>query len=209
MFYLFTILIAAAIIITLNYFFAAPVFGFTIWQIILYVSILVVAAIAIDGFFATVVRWFMPAKWFGVDKEKFAAGKRECRFYEKIGIKKWKEKVIELGVFTGFRKNKIADPMNNEYVARYILEANYGVGVHITGVTLGYLVMLIFPQYWLNMGLPVGVVNMVLNGLSLMILRYNLPKLRTLYRINAKRAARAEKQADSQDGKRNEHPAAS
>ena len=40
------------------------------------------------------------------------------------------------------------------------------------------------------MGLPVGFVNMILNGLSLMVLRYNLPKLQTLYRINATREKR-------------------
>ena len=186
-----TIIIAASVFIGVtDYFFDFAAFDFNAWNIVLCISLSVVAAIAIDGLFATIVRWFLPEKWFSVDKEHWAAKRKECRFYEKIGIKKWKDKVIELGVFTGFRKNKIADPNNNEYVGRYITEANYGVGVHITGVLFGYLVCLIFPSHWYSVGLPVGFVNMVLNGLSLMILRYNLPKLRTLYRINAKRAER-------------------
>ena len=40
-----------------------------------------------------------------------------------------------------------------------------------------------------------ALVNAVYNGLSLAILRYNLPKLHTLYRINEKRRAREERLA--------------
>ena len=192
MIYLFSILLAAIAIGVINYFFNFAAFDFNAWNIVLCVVVSVVAAIAIDGFFATLVRWVCPKKWFSADKEFFAAKKKECRFYEKIGIKKWKDKVIELGFFTGFRKNKIADPNNNEYVGRYIVEANYGVMVHIACMIFGYLVCLVFPAHWYSIGLPVGFVGMVLNALSFMILRYNLPKLRTLYRINAKRAKRKE-----------------
>ena len=190
MFYLLIILVASFVIGAVNYLFVAPIYDITLWQVAFYVSVSVVAAIAIDGLFAAIVRWILPEKWFSVDRKCWAAGRKESRFYEKIGIKRWKDKVIELGCFTGFRKNRIAEPNNNEYVARYITEANYGVGCHIADVLVGYLVCFIFPKYWLSIGLPVGIVNMVLNGLSLMVLRYNLPKLQTLYRINLKRAKR-------------------
>ena len=190
MVYLIIILTAAFIIGGMNYIFVAPIHGHNLGQIALYVAVSVVAAIVIDAIFATFVRWMLPEKLFSADKKRWAGSKKECRFYEKLGIKKWKDKVIELGVFTGFRKNKIADPNNNEYVARYITEANYGVGCHIMGMVFGYLVCLVFPKYWLSIGLPVGIVNMLLNGFSFMILRYNLPKLHTLYRINLKREQR-------------------
>ena len=199
MIYLFSIIIASVILGVVNYFFNFAAFGFNAWNIVLCVSVSVVAAIAIDSVFATIVRWLCPKKWFSVDKERWAAKKKECRFYEKLGIKKWKDKVIELGFLTGFRKNKIADPNNNEYVGRYIVEANYGIGVHIACMIFGYLVCLVFPAHWYSIGLPVGFVGMVLNLLSFMILRYNLPKLRTLYRINLKRAERREK-AEKADG---------
>ena len=188
--YILTIIIASVIIGVTNYFFNFAAFAFNAWNIVLCVSVSVVAVIAIDGIFATIVRWFLPKKWFSVDKEFWVAKKKECLFYERIGIKKWKDKVLELGAFTGFRKNKIAEPNDSAYIARYIIEANYGVGVHITGVILGYLVCLVFPSFWYAVGLPVGFVNMVLNAMPLMILRYNLPKLHTLYRINVKREER-------------------
>lgn len=201
MIYFSSIILAAVIVGAVNYFFNFAAFNFNAWNIVLCVVVSLVAVIAIDGLFATLVRWSCPKKWFAVEKEGFAASKKECRFYEKLGIKKWKDKVVELGFFTGFRKNKIADPNNNEYVARYIIEANYGIGVHVAGMIFGFLVCLVFPAHWYSIGLPVGFVNMIVNSLSFMILRYNLPKLRTLYRINAKRAARREKTAQAEENK--------
>ena len=197
MIYLTIIIIASAIIGTMNGLFAFPSYGESVWNIVLCVSVSVVAAIVIDAVFATIIRWCLPEKWFGIDKRNFSAGKKERRFYERIGIKKWKDMVIELGCFTGFRKNRIAEPTDNLYVARYIKEANYGVAVHIACVFCGYLVCLIFPAHWYSVGIPVGFVNMVLNALPLMILRYNLPKLHSLYSINLRRAARTEQKEES------------
>ena len=71
------------------------------------------------------------------------------------------------------------------------MEANYGVVVHITGVIFGFLVILILPKFWYCVGLPVAVINLFYNYLSLMILRYNLPKLHVLYKYNQKKDAKA------------------
>ena len=196
MWYLLSILLWAVAVTVVDIIFAAPVYGLSVWQVILYVAVSVVSVIAIDGVFATVVRWVLPKKWFSVDKAFFAAGRKECRFYEKFGIKKWKDKILELGMFTAFSKSKIADPSNNEYVARYITEANYGIGVHIACSIFGFTVCFVFLKYWYFIGIPVAIVNLIYNNLSMHILRYNLPKLRTLYRINQKREAR-KKAADS------------
>lgn len=185
------IFICMAVIAVLNYFFAAPVYGFDIGFIILAVVISVVAVVVVDLIFAGIVRWLLPRKWFSHEKKRFSAGKRECRFYEKIGIKKWKDKIPELGKLTNFRKNKITDPTNNEYIARYIMEANFGIGVHLSGIITGFSIILIYPAYWMCFGLPVAIVNVVYNCLSLFILRYNLPKLHTLYRLNERREKRA------------------
>lgn len=190
MLYLTSIFVLAAIVAVINAIFVAPAYGMNGWLLVLYVAVSVVGVIAIDGVFATLVRWVLPKKFFGVDKKRFAAGRRECRFYEKIGIKRWKDKVLELGVFTAFSKKKIADPTNNEYVSRYIIEANYGIAVHAACSLFGFLVCLFFPRFWYSVGIPVAVVNMFYNNLSLHILRYNLPKLHTLYRINEKREKR-------------------
>lgn len=190
MFYVITILVCMVIISALNLLFNA--YDLEFWYIAVAVIVSTVAEIAIDGVFATIVRRLLPEKWFrgGVDKKIFVAGKKECRFYEKIAIKKWKDKVIELGMFTSFRKNKIANPSDNEYISRYILEANYGIICHIVCIVFGFSVVFVYPlRYFMCFGIPVASVNAVLNLLPIFILRYNLPKLHTIYRFNARRAA--------------------
>lgn len=179
-----------AVIAVFDMIFAAPVFGFDAKFVVLGVILNVVAVIAADGITAFVIRWLLPEKWFGGDKVGFAAGKKEARFLEKTGIKKWKDKIPELGMFTAFRKNKISDPKNNEYVKRYILEANYGVVIHAASMFAGFVIIFLAPKYKWCFGVPVAIVNVVYNGLSLAILRYNLPKLHRLYKINEKAAAR-------------------
>lgn len=179
-----------AVIAVFDMIFAAPVFGFDAKYVVLGVILNVVAVIAADGITAFVIRWLLPKKWFDGDKGGFAAGKKEARFLEKTGIKKWKDRIPELGMFTAFRKNKISDPKNNEYVKRYILEANYGVAIHAASMLAGFVIIFLAPEYKWCFGVPVAIVNAVYNGLSLAILRYNLPKLHRLYKINEKTAAR-------------------
>ncbi|MBQ8426293.1 MAG: hypothetical protein IJX16_00845, partial [Clostridia bacterium] len=161
--YVSTILICMTLIGLANYFIATPIFGFEVWYIILGVTVSTVAVIVIDGIFATLVRWAMPEKWFSVDKKCFVPSKKKCHVYEKLGIKKWKDKVLELGGFSGFHKDKLGDATNNEYVVRFIVEANYGILVHIACIIFGFAVVFVFPlKYWLCFGIPVAVVNAVL-----------------------------------------------
>lgn len=188
MFYIVFIIAAMFLIGIFNGFFN-PVFEIGYFSLTIVLCTL--SVIAIDAVFATVVRWVLPRKWFNKEK-KFSAGKRESVFYEKIGIKKWKEKVLELGVFANFRKNKIAEPNNNKYIERYIVEAHYGIAVHICCVIFGFGVIGIFNEVALTVALPVALVNAFLNLLPIMVLRYNLPKLKTLYKLNERRCNSAE-----------------
>lgn len=195
--YYLIILFCMALIIGFNILFAVPVFKFNAFYVVGAVFFGVLMVIAVDGLFAFIVRWMFPSKWFTYDKQGFCAEDKESKLLEKLGIKKWKDKVPELGSFTSFRKNKITDPKNNEYVKRYILEANYGVMVHAMGMIFGFLIILFYPlKYVFCFGLPIAIVNLVYNWLSFSILRYNLPKLHKLYRINEKKAKREQKALD-------------
>ncbi len=184
MLYLIIILICMAIICLVNVLLNTA----DLTYIFIAVIISTLSVIIIDCIFSTIVRRCLPKKWFDVEKKYFSAKKRECLFYEKIGIKKWKDKVLELGVFTNFRKNKISEPTNNDYVSRYILEANYGIACHVACIIFGFLIIFIYPlKYAVCFGIPVSIVNVVLNFLPVFILRYNLPKLHTLYKFNERR----------------------
>ncbi len=187
--YLGTIIFNTILIIILNFLFYPPIkTQFNIIEFSLIVVLLVVIEIIIDIIFATIVRWIMPEKFFSIDKTYFSASKKEMRFYEKIGIKKWKDKVFELGAVTGFRKNKLYSPSDNKYVKRFILEAHYGIIVHVYCIVFGFLIMianLFYPYFYVT--LPIAIVNLVLNLLPIFILRYNLPKLHSLYKFNKRK----------------------
>ena len=172
-----------------------------VWQIILITCLYTLSAIIVDGIIAFIIRYLFPKKWFSEEKTGFAAGKKRSVFYEKLGIKRWKDFVVELGFFTGFSKSKIEDANSSKYVARYIREANYGVVIHIVSVFLGFVLLLFKFKYSLPFALPVALVNAFLNLLPYFILRYNLRKLHVLYKYNKKKeqAAKFVENADNLD----------
>ncbi|MBE7061874.1 MAG: hypothetical protein E7382_04995 [Clostridiales bacterium] len=169
--------------------FIAGNYGLSTTYVILSVVFCTIFEIILDSILALAVRRLLPEKWFSADKTFYTAKKRECLIYDFFKIKKWKDKVPDLGALSGFRKNKIANPNDLKYVERYILEANFGVVVHLACMFLGGLVVFIFPlKIWWFIGLPVAIVNFVLNFLTLAVLRYNLKKLHVLRKFNLKKA---------------------
>ena len=171
------------------------------WYMYLIMTVAAVAAsLLIDGLVAFIGRR-LPKKWMDPNKKIFKTSDREMKFYEKIGVRKWKDKVPELGGFTSFHKNKLSDPWNNEYVERYMLEACYGVIIHLFSPFFGFLIVLLdYKMYtgwswmWLTIMIPVAIVNAVLIVMPAFILKYNLPKLKMLWDINMKNKKKREEQ---------------
>ena len=192
MLYVWIILIANLLIIAANLLCSLFVQGFSpdVAHILLMPPISTVAVIAVDGIAAFIIRR-LPQKWFAYDSIFSRVSKKECAFYTKLGVRKWRTKVPELGMFTGFHKNKVYEPDSNDYLMRYILEANYGFVIHVACVPVGFLIILICPLEWaLSFGIPVAIVNAVLNLMPAFILRYNIPRLLSLMRMNDRRKTR-------------------
>ena len=149
----------------------------------------VVAVILIDGIVASVCR-LSPAKWYNHQSKIYTVSRKEKNFYEKLKIRKWKDRIPEIGHFTGFRKNKLDDPTSLEYVERFLLESCYGEAGHFISCFLGFLIMIPFsflPRGWWLISMLVAIVNVLLNVPSIFVLRYNSYKLEVLYRRNLKR----------------------
>lgn len=185
------IFVCVCLLTGVNAVFAAPRFGVSFWFILGAVLINVVAVIAVDGLFAFFIRR-LPEMWFGHERRFFQVSAKEKKFYEKLKIRKWKDKVPELGQFTDFHKNKVAEPRNNAYLERYMLEAAYGEVIHLAGCFLGFVIIFFYPlKYWLCFGFPVAVINLIMNILPYFILRYNFYKMKVLYRSNERKQRRA------------------
>ena len=139
------------------------------------------AVFVLDAISALAIRRLTPKKLYLPSKKIFKVSKRERNFYRALKIKAWKDHVPELGGFTSFHKDKLESNSNVEYLERFIIEANYGVIIHLANALLGFLILFIpfcsSPTIWI----PIFAVNFVLSILPVFILRYTLYTLQNLY----------------------------
>ena len=198
--YIIIIIVGMVATATLNIFFN-PLYHDKWWLYIVFTLMFTVAAFIVDALVAIIVRK-MPEKWFLKDRLLFRTGEKELKFYTFLKVQKWKDVIPELGSFTGFHKNKVANPFDNEYIARFILEARYGVAIHLFSVPASFLIILIdWRMYlgqsnlWLTIGLPVAIINAILIVLPAFILKYNLPRLTRIYNNNIELQKRKEARA--------------
>jgi len=135
---------------------------------------------ALDGFIAILINK-MPNKWFGLDKTAYNVSRREQELYKKLKVRRWKDRVWELGGLGGFSKKSLKEPTNPEYIERFIIECNKGVLTHRLSYPIGFFAMLTLSGICsLTIALPVAFVNMFLNVLPTLVLRYNTPKLHSV-----------------------------
>ena len=138
------------------------------------------AVILLDGTLAFAIRR-LPARWFAPLSPLFTVSRAEARFYRRLRINRWKHLVPELGGFTAFHKDKLQSTADRDYLARFLLESNYGVAIHAANAVFGFLIPLL-PRAAPVIAWVVSAVNAVLSILPLMILRANTRGLSALYR---------------------------
>lgn len=132
---------------------------------------------ALDGLIAIVINK-MPDKWFGVGNPLYRVSKKERALYKKLRVRFWKDKVWELGGLGGFSKKRLLEPSNPRYIEKFIIECNKGVLTHRLSYPAGFLAMLTLPSPCaFTVAFPVAIVNLYLNILPTLVLRYNTPKL--------------------------------
>ncbi len=161
---------------------------------------LVILLILIDGIVAGIVRYLIPKKYVNKDLKFYQVSKKEMKIYDFFKIKKWKDKIPELGSFTNFHKNKVENPKDNTYLERFMLEVCYGMLGHFIGAPMGFLILLLDinmytgnSKLFLTMFLPYAIVNFILDLIPAFVLRYNLNRLQVLYKFNLKRLEKEKK----------------
>lgn len=148
----------------------------------------IIGEVIINGVIAIVVCKWLPDKYFSSKLKFYHPSKKECKFYQLIGIKNWKDKTAELGFLNGFRKNKLLQPNNPEYYQKFILESNKGFITHLLGMIIGAVSIFILPPiYQIPIGLPIIITNFLINFLALAILRYNIPRLEAAFKFSQRK----------------------
>ena len=188
MFYAIIILVAMVLTASLNAIFEMATFLYSAFA----VTLLTVAVILIDGLFAFIIRR-LPERYFDYRRKIYRVEKKERKFYKAIGVKSWRGLVLDLGMFTSFSKSRFSKPDDPLYTGRFLLESCYGVIIHVVCVIVGFSVMAIIPRHALGMGLPVALVNAVLNILPIFVLRYNTPKIATIHERNLRKKSKKDK----------------
>ena len=169
------------------------------WLVVLMIVGAVAFQFLVDALTALLVH-VLPKKWFSPNNKFFHVSKKEQHFYDKIKIKIWKDYVWELGSLGGFSKSKVAEPTNKDYYETFLVESNKGLLNHYLGCLMGFLLLLVLPSDCLfAISLPVAIVNLLMNLPSIMILRYNIPKLYKVYQILSKKEQRKPVEVEEND----------
>jgi len=157
------------------------IFGVAAWYYIVIATVWCTALqFALDGTIAITVK-NLPNGWFGITNPGFKVSDFEMRMYKRLRVRLWKDKVWELGGIGGFSKKRLLEPDNPEYIELFIIESNKGVVTHRLSYPIGFLAMLTLEGVTaLTVALPVAAVNLFLNILPTLVLRYNTPKLHSL-----------------------------
>ena len=175
--YFTTIGIAMALISAVNI-----AFGTAAWYYVL-ISVVWCTALqfVLDGVVAFSVR-MTPDRLYGIDNPLFHITEWEKELYKRLRVRSWKDKVWELGGLGGFSKKSMASTNDPEYIKKFIVECNRGVATHRLSYPIGFVAMLTLKGTCVfTVALPVALVNLYLNILPTLVLRYNTPKLKTLY----------------------------
>ena len=150
------------------------------YSIIVSVIVCTVLQFALDGSIALIINK-LPDKFFAVNNPLYKVSEAEKKLYKKLKVKNWKDKIWELGGLGGFSKKTLANPDSSEYIEKFIIECNKGVLTHRLSYPIGFLPMLFIKNICaLTIALPVAIVNLFLNILPTLALRYNTPKLKIM-----------------------------
>lgn len=148
-----------------------------------WIAILTISSGLIDGVVALTIR-LLPKNLFQPNNKVFNVSEKKINFYKKLGVKKWKEKVPDLGQFANFKKNKIENPFSVKYIHRFLVENCYGDIIHIVSAFMGFFILLFTPlKLSFTIALPIALINFVINYMPMMIQRYNRPKLLKIYKL--------------------------
>ena len=186
--YLSTIGLAMAIIAAANIAFFDAVW----YEIVISVCWCTALQFALDGTIAILINK-MPDRWFGVENPLYYVSNFEKNLYKKLKVRLWKDKVWELGGLGGFSKKNLAQPGSPEYIEKFIIECNKGVATHRLSYPIGFLAMFsLSGVYVFTIAFPIAIVNLFLNILPTLALRYNTPKLKLVLQRLKKKSVKTE-----------------
>ena len=135
-------------------------------------------AFIFDGIVAFIIS-VIPDSLFGIDNPCYRVSTWEMELYKSLRVRLWKDKIWELGGLGGFSKKNLKEPSSPEYIEKFIIECNKGVLTHRLSYPLGFIsILTLSAPLAYSVAIPVAIVNLVLNAMPTIALRYNTLKLK-------------------------------
>ncbi len=185
--YLTIIIVFSIVCAILGCFVAVPMIGVSYGSVFAAIGLCLLGLFIVDAVVAIVVR-LLPKKLYNPFKKLYKVSEKERKFYDKIKIRAWKDKIPETGgLLVGFSKTKVADMTNNEYVEKFMYETVYAEVMHFVSIPFSFLVSFIYPKLFLFVGLILIIGNILLQLMPVMVQRYNRYKLMILHKRNSRR----------------------
>ncbi len=151
------------------------------------------ALFVIDALVAILVR-ILPKKLVNPFNKIYKVRTWETKLYLKLKVRNWKDKIPETGkALAGFGKDKVLDMNDNRYIYKFMEETVYAEVMHVISAVLSIFVIFINLKLWYIVGLPMAIVNFVIQILPVIVQRYNRPKLALLYERNEKKSQQDKK----------------
>ena len=132
------------------------------------------------GICALGMRWLIPKSAWNFESKLFRVSKCEVKFYDRIGIRKWKSLVPEMGNTAGFPKRELKT-LDTDYLGRFLWETCYAEGLHFTVGVLGLTALFFVPVRDFYFAVPIVLVNLILHLLPCFIQRYVRYKMLKVY----------------------------
>lgn len=128
-------------------------------------------------------------KLFDYRRKCYAVGERELKFYNKIHIRAWKDKLPQHNV--DFDKRHLPEKVSDEYIERFLFITCRSEFIHHAIGIFGFLVMLFSLLsyrriFWLVIYFICGVLNALGNLPFTFIQRYNRSRLLRYKKLSAK-----------------------
>lgn len=172
--------IGLTFIITLNIL-CSLINSYQIGEMFLYL-LLAIGICGIMSVVVTITTRVLPESVFSPYRKVFKVFPKENKLYTKLKVKKWKDKIPELGKLGGFAKNHIAEPNSPQYIYKFLTETCIAETLHIYSILFGGLVFIFLPsQYLFTISIPVFILNGFLHLLPVLIQRYVRPKFLKIY----------------------------
>ncbi len=138
--------------------------------------------IVVLAFLALSLRFLLPKRWLNYQSRYFKTRDFEIKKLQNLGIKKWKDKVPEMGWTAGFPKDKLKS-LDHKYLAKFLQETCFAEIMHNLAAVLGFTVLFFFPLKYYYFVLPILFVNLFLHLLPCLIQRYTRYRLAKIYEL--------------------------